>query len=352
MRVEQEKKEIPSLKDFVPSQPGHKVLTLFGLMVVSTAVFWLAWNNALHNVAFTFSLNNILTVVSTLLAFCLMFAMVALTEVLVTKRLMILLTIIVAALTSFVFFGFSVWTLIAALIMMLGFLLWRRSINDDLKTRTTFKPQKTLDAGLKGAVTIILLASSVMYYGYFIDQPNAEDRIVNGLVDTSMSTVNFTLENVYGNGYDKDLSLDAFIANITRIDQLKSQGVDEIDNVTPEIRALDEQIKAGLDAASNEIVAQGRQEFLNTFDIQAAGSDTMDAVVRKIVTKKVNQFVQPYQKFIPALLALSLFFVLNVFSIVYRELIKAFSLLVYQILRWLHFIKITKVQTEVEKVTL
>lgn len=352
MRVEQEKKGIPSIKDFTPPQPPQKVLTLFGLMVGTTMMFWLAWNNALYNMQFTITIGSVMTVVTTLLAFCLMFAMVALTEVLVTRRLMALLTIIVSALTGFVFFSFSVWTLIATLIMMLGFLLWRRSINSDLKTRTTFNPHKTLDVGLRGAVTVILLASSVMYYGHFVSQENTEEHIVDGLVDTSMAAVNFSLEKFYGNGYDPNLSLDAFIANLTRIEDLKAQGAGEIDELPPEIQLLDEQIKAGLDAAGTEIVAQGRQEFLNTFEIEAAGTDTMDTVVRTIVTKQITQFVGPYEKLIPALLALSLFFVLNIFSIVYRELIKIFSVLVYHILKWLRFIQITKVQTEAEKVTL
>ncbi len=352
MRVEHKETKIPQAKDFVPPQPLNKVLTLFGLMIGTTAVFWLAWNNALHTVAFSLSTRNILTVVTTMLAFCLMFAIVALTEALVTKRLFILLVIIVASLTGFIFFGFSVWTFIATLLAMLGFLYWRHAIRDDLKTRTTFTPQKVLDSGLKGAVTIILLASSVMYYGFLIAKPDTGSTITNGLVDTSMGAVNFALTKFYGNGYDPNLSLDAFIANLTRIDELKSQGAEEIHSITPEIKVLDEQIKAGLDMASNEIIAQGRQEFLDSFGIEAAGSDTMDSVVRKIVTKNINEYVGPYEKFIPALLALSLFFVLNVFSFLYREFIKAFAVLLFYILSWIHFIKKTEVQTVVEKITL
>lgn len=352
MRVEQPKVELPKLKDFKPAQPMQKLLVLFGMVIGATALFWLAWHNALTSVTLSFHLSNLVTIASTLLAFCLMFSVVALTEIFVTIRWYFLLDCVVAAATGLLFFGINTWSILAAVIMALGWFIWRRSISNDMKTRTMFKPQQTLDTGLRSAVSIILLAVSVMYFGYITDQAKSETDVVNGLVDASMQAVNLGLDQFYGDGYDPQMSLDAFIANIIRIGDLEEQGLSEIEELTPDIEELDRQIKAGIAVAEQEVISKARDEFLKSFEIEATGDEPMDSVVRKVVAKNITRYVGPYEKFIPALLALSMFFLLNVFAFIYRELIKLFAVLLYHVLKWLHFFTATKVQTEVEKVSL
>ncbi|MBI5037192.1 MAG: hypothetical protein HZC01_00575 [Candidatus Kerfeldbacteria bacterium] len=352
MRVEQPKAELPKLKDFKPAQPMQKLMVLFGLVIAATALFWLAWHNALTSVEFSFHLSNLVTIASTLLAFCLMFSVVALTEIFVTMRWYFLLVCVVAAATGLLFFGVSIWSLLAAAIMAAGWYIWRRSISNDMKTRTMFKPRQTLDTGLRSTVSIILLALSVMYFGFITDRAQSESDVINGLVDASMEAVNLGLNQFYGEGYNPDMSLDAFIANIIRIGDLEKQGLSEIEELTPDIEELDRQIKAGIAIAEQEVIAKARDEFLKSFEIEATGDERMDSVVRKVVAKNITRYVGPYEKFIPALLALSMFFLLNVFALFCRELIKIFAAILYHVLKWLHFFKVTKVQTEVEKVSL
>ena len=78
----------------------------------------------------------------------------------------------------------------------------------------------------------------------------------------------------------------------------------------------------------------------------------MSEVIDLIVVKNISQFLDPYIKFIPALLAVGLFFLLNIFGFIYRELIKSFSFLLFHILKWIKFIYIKKIQIEAEKVSL
>ena len=111
MRVEQ-KTEPASIagkekkpEKFIPPQPVRKVVVLVVLVIASTAIFWLAWHNALMTgLEFNLSTQNVIVVVSTLLAFCLMFCLSAVAEVVITKNLVEFAMTVLAAATIFIFF--------------------------------------------------------------------------------------------------------------------------------------------------------------------------------------------------------------------------------------------------------
>ncbi|MFZ6035831.1 MAG: hypothetical protein ACOYUK_01695 [Patescibacteria group bacterium] len=354
MRVEQTKKEIPKAEDFKAPQPVHKLLVLFGLIIGATALFWLAWRYALTTIDFSLGAKNISTVIITLLAFTLMCALVALTGVLVTQRRYLLPACAIASATGVVFFGVSWWSVAAVVIMALGWMYWLREIRNDIKTRIKLIPQRTTSAGLTGVVVCMLLAISLMYYGFLVGQRDFQSNVTDGLVDTGVGVVNIVLGKVYGEQYNPDMTLDAFLGSVARLESLKQQGMDEVNALAPaeDIEALNDVIAQGISQAEQEIISQARQEFLDTFKIEAGGDEHMESVVKKIATQNITTYVDPYRRFIPALLAVSLFFLLNVFSILYRELIKSCAVILFYILSWTHFIKKTEVQTTVEKVTL
>lgn len=348
MRVEHKEKPKKPEK-FVPDQPIGKVVLLMGFVVASTALFWLAWHNALSTgISLSTGTENVVVVVTTLLAFCLMFCMLAIAEVLISRKLFLFIMAIVAAATLFIFFAVSLWSIVGFLLVALSFLYWRHEVHIDSETRTKFLPHKTIKAGLRMAVSLVLLAASFVYYSSLTTGNDTSDRVTEGLISTGTSVVEGVLNRYYEDRYDPDMTLDNFIREI---------GVDDIEQFVPistetGIGEIDAVIEEGLEIAEEGAVVEVRTELLNTFDITADGDDTMRSVVTKVVSRNVVQYTEPYIKFIPAVMAIGLFLLLNVVSFIYREIIKSLGYLVFHVLIWINFIRIEKAHVEVEKVTL
>ncbi len=354
MRVEH-KEESKKPEKFVPPQPIAKVVTIIVLAVASTAIFWLAWHNAITTgISFNFGWENILLVVSTLLALCLMFTFITMAEILITKKISLLIMAILSAGTLFIFFKPSFWSMIGFLLVLLALMAWRREIRLDEKTRVKFVPQKIINSGLKMAVSVILLGACFNYYSFMVVRPNVDEHTLDSLVHQGSVTVESVLSVYYKDNFNPAMSLDQFIGNITSSASEKILN-DEVNVETGNEKmneVLGQAITEGLVAVQSEIVDEARVSFLETFQIEASGDDSMDEIIDKIVRQNTIKYIDPYLKFIPALLAVGLFFLLNIFNFIYRELIKSFSYLLFHILVWTKFIHVKKIQVEAEKISL
>lgn len=339
--IEEKKPEV-----FLAPQPLHKIVVLLAIAVAGTALFWLAWHHMLETgVRFSFGSRNITTILSTLGAFCLMCCAVALAEILVTRKLVLLIMSVVAAATIFIFFPISLWSCVAGLLTILALIYWKREIRVDLESRLKFMPQRVISSGLKPAITLLLLAISFSYYGYLITSSNGSTKFIDGLTTDGTNVVQNIMLRFYKDKFSPHMSLDQFITNISNITEVETKvktGTGQLDAVVAE----------GLTAVQRQAVVQARNEFLDTFKITATGNEEMQSVVRKIVSKNVERYITPYEKFIPALLALSLFFLLNFFNFLYSEIVKSASYLFFYLLVGLKFISVKKVQVEAEKVSL
>ncbi len=354
MRVEQKSEPASAAgkekkpEKFVPPQPLGKIILIVILVIASTALFWLAWHNALMTgLEFSLSTQNVIVVVSTLLAFCLMLCLLAVAEIVIEKKLVEFGMTIIAAATIFIFFKPSLWSLIAFLLTALAFLYWRREVRIDEKSRTKFMPRRIIDSGLKLTVTLILLAACFNYYNFTVTKPDAETAIADGLIEKGTKTVQNVLTMYYGDRYHPQMPIDDFINNVG----LSSEEQEDLSVETGQ-PVIDDAINEGLSSVQKGLVDEARDNFLETFGITAMGDEEMQEVIKKIVSKNILQYVDPYLKFVPALIAVSLFFILNVLSFIYRELIKSFSYLLFHILVWINFLKVSKIQIEAEKISL
>jgi len=364
MRVEQKKSsqggsayggEEKKIEPFIEPQPMGKIFLLMGLAVASSLLFWLAWDNAIvTGLTFTFSWENILIVLSTLLAMCLMFTLIAMAEIVITNKWYLFIMAIVSAGTLFVFFPPSLWSFVAFMLVVLSFMYWKRQIRVDEDSRTKFLPQKIINNGLRLAVTLVLLAACFSYFSFLTTRPNAEQQTLDGLTSQGSQVVEGVLDLYYQDEFDPEMSLDDFLTNVTFAvgEKISAEGIkvetgnESLDN------ALGDAITEGISVVEQEFVDQTRESFANSFEIEVDGSESMSEVIDLIVVKNISQFLDPYIKFIPALLAVGLFFLLNIFGFIYRELIKSFSFLLFHILKWIKFIYIKKIQIEAEKVSL
>lgn len=350
MRVEKKPEEKKPEK-FIPPQPMGKITILAVLVIVATALFWLAWHNALViGISFSLGAQNILVIISTLLAFCLMFTLMAVIEVVITKSWIELVITFLAGATVFIFFTPSLWSFVGFLLIVLGFLYWRRQVRLDEKSRIKFLPTQIISAGLRSAVTIILLAACFVYYSSMVTGDDVATKLTDGLVETGTTSVHRVLDIYYKERYSPTMTLDEFLLSNSTVDGqkiLQKAGIDEAG-----ISEIDMVIEQGLSQVQREVLVQAREGFLKTFNIEATGDEEMSVIVKMVAERNIDQYIGPYKKFIPALLALSLFLLLSIFRFIYIELIKSFSFILFNILVWLKFIKVKKIQVEAEKITL
>ncbi len=344
MRVEKQP-EVKKEEVFVPHQPMNKITVLAILTVMSSLLFWFLWSRMLvTGVSFSFVSRDVASVVVTFFSFCLMFVLAGVSSVLIIRKLIFLILAFMLGLSTMVFSRVSIWSVVAGIMVLLAFFNWYREISADLKSRIKFLPNRTLGTGLKTVVTVLILAASFSYYGFLVSGQDASEKFSNSLVTTSSRAVQNILEMYYQDKFSPKMTLDEFVANITDV-------LGDV-NLDTGQKDLNEIINQGLNHAQQQLVIEARNDFLKTMGIEAAGSETMDLVVEKIVRKNMDKYLGSLQKYIPAILALGLFLLLNIFNFIYCELIKSFSYVIFHILAWLKFVKVKKVQVEAEKITL
>ncbi|MFH1235596.1 MAG: hypothetical protein V1685_01505 [Parcubacteria group bacterium] len=346
MRIEKptlEEQVIKDQKEKPLPQPMVKIALLACLTVLSMGLFWYTVSGVFNSqLDLSFQLGTIIAIVFSALAFSLMFAIIGISEVLVERQLLFLAVLIIAAMTHFIFFPFAWANIIAALSMTFAFTVWKQNIRADLKSRITFIVGRVMMVGMGTAVSIVFVAVSFTYYGY-LTADTGSDRFVEGFVDTMVDSANKALPN-YVSYYDPEMTLDEFI--------LESTTSSEEVPVIPTDSIVGDALRQGIENAQGAILAEARSEFLATFGIEASGDEKMAVIVEKIVHSRVDSIISPYKTFLPAILALSLFFVLKIFGFILKPLIQTFSYFLYKLLLLVGFVKVEKVITEKERVTL
>ena len=327
----------------LPPQPLGKII-IFGIVAIgSIFLFWYSIARIFSGeVELSFSSNSIVSVLLAVFTFVLMFSLIGIAASVIRSLFIFVAVNGVGILTYFIFFPADAPNIAACLFLLTGFTLWRMSVMSDANNRIQFTVMKVVNAGLGGAITFALLSVSFTYYSYLAGA-DGSDRLIEGIVSTTAQSANTFLPR-YVNGYSPDMTLDEFIRQSTTLD------VSTID--VPPTSVIGGAIKEGLNAAQGAIVEQSREQFLTTFNIQAEGTDRMGEVVKKIVARRIETLINPYKKFIPAVLALSLYFVLGIFRFLYVPLIQILSFIVFRIFLLVKIMRIDTVMVERERVVL
>ncbi|PIS40878.1 MAG: hypothetical protein COT26_01075 [Candidatus Kerfeldbacteria bacterium CG08_land_8_20_14_0_20_43_14] len=304
-------------------------------------------------------------------------------------------TVLAAFVSSIIlitFFPIRLASLGAAGIFLAGLILWSYNVAGDVNSRKKFQPHYTIHAGFGTGLLLLLIGISLCYYTSLGDNRQTMGQVRQNLISASKNPINLVLQNQIP-GYKSNMTLDEFLSlvatdkfgellvpEITKTldsDKAKETAYKEIINqlrkVSPVFedkettgqiqQELDSQIQtereviqkaalAQLPAVQKQLLEEARREFLQTFKIEATGAEPMSEIIEKIITHRVAQYVDPYEKIIPPILALSFFFIIELISFVYRYLIFVLA----PIIAWVYFklglIKIIKVQEEVQKVEL
>ena len=91
-----------------------------------------------------------------------------------------------------------------------------------------------------------------------------------------------------------------------------------------------------------EIVRDNPNKKWNYSSLSSNPNITWDTVVSKIMTRNVTKYVDPYEQLIPPVLALSFFFIIELFSVVFRYAIFFLAPLIAWVYRKLGLLHITE----------
>ncbi|MFA6271681.1 MAG: hypothetical protein WC693_01050 [Patescibacteria group bacterium] len=331
----------------------------------------------------------LLRLIFPVIAFCFYLALVSTTAIVVKKEVIQLPIWILSSMPMLFFFPFSPWLLIISLLQIIIFVYYAHRTHNEVKGRIKFSLYKIMHWGIGGVVLAMALSISMLYY--FVTTTQDRDNGRQAIDSLIISTTNISNEIIPTQikGYDPDKTLDQFIFEISAgvvedisgqlneeledsfnnpkveegqalIDDLRNKvqsGEVDINALPPEIRdnLYSETLSADTLVSSafvqsifQEQITGARDEFIKSIGIEAEGSDKLSEVMAKIIRKYAFQFLGPYEDFITPLLALSLFFALNLFGFVFLTLINSFTSLIFMILFAVKFVRVTQEKKDVD----
>ena len=290
------------------------------------------------------------------LSFVLWSAFFIISASLISKKRVIYFISLLNSLAVFIFFGLNVYSAISFLLLCYILVHYGTKVFLETRGRIKFSLYLSMRHGLTWLVTIVLLVVSLTYYHAYTQEGQKEDSFRQSIITSTVSFTNSTVKWQIPE-YAPEMSLDDFIKllsgqSLSSLDSeaLGSLGLTQGLSENEIQKLLQDQIVASGQMLEGELLAQTRDEFLKRFEIRAKGTDSMDAVMVKILEKYVDRFIVPYEKYFPLIITLSLFFALSVFAPIFTILIKIFALIFFYILMWSGFAVKQKIQIEAERV--
>lgn len=364
-----------------------QVALLGVLAVVASVGAWVMLGRALRLDVLHITLHAGIILAITAVAFFFVLATVGLIGMLVHDTLLAKILLLLNATLYLLFFGRSLASVIAFLLLVLAYLLYDQQIKGEQKDRIRFSVVNSLRPGLGMTMTIVLIAISLTFYNVTKSLVGTTTSPLDDVVRGAASATNRVLA-VQVPGYNPDMTLNDFVLHLAyREIQKHTAGDVQLPDQPPKsigqyvqslvgndtngiIAKLPASIKQQLtttkqDAAAEAALQQAAQlpqvqqavndaqaQLLDTLKIDADGSARMGDVVQQYLNTQIHRYVGPYEKFFPSILALSLYFTLQVFSFVYSILIGALTALLLTVLRWSGVVHIRTVDAKAQYASL
>ncbi len=371
------------------SNEGHKIriIALCILTVLAGLLAWYSLYRILDN-GLNFesgkTLSSIITLIFPVLSFCLWIAFIGLTAIFINKKLFRYLTYFFSLVGSFLFFGFSFYTLLILIIFALAFSYFSFGIRKERNDRIKFHVLSCIKVHLMITLFICVLGVSIIFYAKLMENENGAEINTSSALSTSLGNiVNLILVSQF-EGYSSDMTLDEFMLLlgeeivsqyggqvleeaqveqsfqqenlVNQIEQAIASGQISRDQIPPDVlEKIDQGVLEAEDIVEAELaqvftasLAEGRDDFLAQLGVEAEGNEKMSEVVKKVIEAQAETTFSSWDHLVPPVLAITLFLSLAIFNFLYVILTKIFALLIYMIMLLTGFIKVKKESKEVE----
>lgn len=260
------------------------------------------------------------------------------------SRLILVLGLFLISVSYLLFWPFH-WLSYVAVLLFWGIMVYAAfRIQKEARSRIKFEILPVMNRGLKEILIGMMALISLGFYLSGLQTPafaNPIDRITLSISKLANRLLPLQIKN-----YKPDMTLDEFLLSTTKgVEDLLPSESKELINKSPELRSYVEQ-------ETQRALAEARAEFSKTFKIKVQGDEKMEVVVQKIIHSKLKEYLGPYERFIPTIFAIGVFFVLKMISFLFYLFIKMFSVIIFQILIVFQIAVIKKIPTEKETFTL
>lgn len=330
-----------------------KELIIAVLSVLSAVVSWWLVVRILNNDFWHFDQFNILRVhfdiitlsVVLILVLCLNISFM-LFLIILSRSWISLVTIVIIAFMPVVFY-LTVHNIVilfaGAFVYFLGMFGWSLILRRAFKNQVNFSLMSVLRPGLSLVIIVVLINISLLYYVNFTAEAYAIENLENSTITYTVHGINKILSGVM-DGYSQTITVDEFIVLLgsSRIGGKNKTDNNEILGSLEDVLkdfSIDDNGTAGF---IEEQKASARENFfasLGLADAGLTGKTPMDEVWYQYINNKITPTLSSFDRFIPWIVALGLFFSLMIFKFVYKLFIVAISWLILKVLLMANFFR-------------
>lgn len=233
---------------------------------------------------------------------------------LINNKAILFGSFVLTAALFFVFFNNELfYYFIAILILIAAFAVANKKIRKEEKVQVNLNFWRIWKRGLPWLITILCLVIALAYY--FSPEPAKFQQKEIQISRNNFNLILRPLEGLISERLPKEIGdLDVEAIQLLNKEQIK--------------------------------------DLKNQYNIEVKKGDTIKDVLYKLVNFQLNSVSGPYKKFVPFGLAVGLFITLKIISILYVAIVIMLSWLILKILIALKFVRLEKIQKEVETVKL
>jgi hypothetical protein len=307
-------------------------------------------------------------IIATVCLFLFLFSIIVIDAVTIPRYRVIFFLTLVNALFVFAGFGITLYSLAGLAVMIISFALLTEGIRQEAKNQIHVRVFQSSENGLRTAVLLFTVALSFLYFGVISTLPGGTQKVLDDIGRATGSAVN-AIFRIQLPGYDPNLTLDEYLLKApenfgafleTPEGEIPQQAPqDLLDALPQEMRSqIPPELLNGGDPESLQKQIQTiqikafREAFNERLGIQATGDDLLSDVSLQIAQSQINRLLGPYQKYLPPIMALSLFFLLGLFTPFFRLLIRMISSALFFFLVRIRFIRIQDESEHIEVPTL
>lgn len=345
-----------SIRD-IAAHERNRIIGLGLIEILIAVIGWFYTSRALNVGLFDFSGGGawVFLLLATLI-FWLMIAWKAIVSMLINPSWIAISLHALASLAIFIWFYFSIWSVLAYLVFVAGIFAFHQSILSEAGNRLRFSAIRIIHFGRGYAIVGSLLTISILFYSMSAAAQQESDDPAQSVTKSLANAVNQTLELRFDT-YHPEETVDQFLQRMI-IEGIRSpqQSEGSIEDLNPadflnplkQVEVLStlsrEAFLAELPEDVRNTVLQNpdelqtmfanrsnaaveaqfenvRNQLLSALKLEASGSTRLGEIVETLISEKMGSQLRRYVTAIPPVLALVLFLVLNIFSLLYRLLL-------------------------------
>lgn len=250
---------------------------------------------------------------------------------------------------TFFFFPLNLFTAAGALLLASVWFRFWSMMTDEAQHRIRFNLVKNITHGLGTIIMLTVLSVAVFYLSVASQSNQTSRQFINNVTNSAADAVLVVLDSQLPE-FDRAMTMDEFLTKYSDQDITSLLPENFLPEEVDESLLEEEQQEsiADLDETARQAaLEEARLQLLEALNIHAEGDETMETVVRRLVSDKLQPLLERYETVIPPVLALALFSVLSILGIVYFWWVVLWASIwygIFRILRWVEF------QEETQKV--